>query len=197
MTETVAAPVANMVKKDSTTLMILGVVTIILGVLAMMAPLMAGIAIALSVGVLLIAAGIMRTIFAFKCKTWGKGILVFLLGLLTLVVGFYMVSRPGAALVTLTLFLAAYFVVDGIVEIVEAFDLKPIEGWGWMLFGGIVSILLGIMIWRQWPVSGAWAIGILFGIKMIFAGWAMVGIGTAGRSTAGAAEDAVEAATSE
>ena len=92
-----------------------------------------------------------------------------------------MVSRPGAALVTLTLFLAAYFVVDGIFEIIEAFDLKPIQGWGWMLFGGIVSILLGIMIWRQWPVSGAWAIGILFGIKLIFAGWAMVGIGTAGR----------------
>ena len=197
MTEAVAAPVANMVKKDSTAVMILGVITIVLGVLSMMAPLMAGIAVALSVGFLLILAGIMRTIFAFKCKSWGKGILVFLLGLLTLLVGFYMVSRPGAALVTLTLFLAAYFVVDGIFEIIEAFDLKPIKGWGWMLFGGIVSILLGIMIWRQWPVSGAWAVGILFGIKLVFAGWAMVGIGTAGRSAAGAAEDAVVAATTE
>jgi len=197
MTEEVAAPLANMVKKDSTVLIILGIVTVILGVLSMMAPLMAGIAVALSVGILLIAAGIMRTIFAFKCKSWGKGILVFLLGLLTLLVGFYMVSRPGAALVTLTLFLAAYFVVDGIFEIIEAFDLKPIKGWGWMLFGGIVSILLGIMIWRQWPVSGAWAVGILFGIKLVFAGWAMVGIGTAGRSVSGAAEDAVVAATTE
>jgi uncharacterized membrane protein HdeD (DUF308 family) len=186
-----------MVKKDSTTLMILGIVTVILGVLAMMAPFVTGVAVALSVGILLIAAGIMRTLFAFKCKSWGKGILVFVLGLLTLVVGFYMVSRPGAALLTLTLFLAAYFVVDGIFEIIEAFDLKPIQGWGWMLFGGIVSILLGIMIWRQWPISGAWAIGILFGIKLIFAGWAMVGIGTAGRSVAGAAEDVVEAASTE
>ena len=195
MTETVAEPLANMVKKDSTAVLILGILTVILGVLAMMAPLMAGVAVALSVGIILIIAGVMRTIFAFKCKSWGKGILIFLLGLLTLLVGFYMVSRPGAALVTLTLFLAAYFVVDGIFEIIEAFDLKPIEGWGWMLFGGIVSILLGIMIWRQWPVSGAWAIGILFGIKMIFAGWAMTGIGMAGRSAAGAAKDAVEAAS--
>ena len=193
MTEAVAAPVAKMVKKDSTALMIFGVITIILGVLAMMAPLMAGIAIALSVGVLLILGGIMRTLFAFKCKSWGKGVLVFLLGLLTLVVGFYMVSRPGAALVTLTLFLAAYFVVDGVFEIIEAFDLKPIQGWGWMLFGGVVSILLGIMIWRQWPFSGAWAIGVLFGIKLIFAGWAMVGIGGASRSMARDVEDAVEA----
>jgi len=100
------------------------------------------------------------------------------------------------ALATLTLVLAAYFVVDGIFEIIEAFDLKPIKGWVWMLFGGIVSILLGFMIWREWPFSGAWAVGILVGIKLIFAGWAMVGIGAAGRSVAGGAEEAVEGATS-
>ena len=163
----------------------------------MMAPLMAGMTVALMVGFLLVAAGIMRTVFAFKCKSWGKGILVFVLGLLTLLVGFYMVARPGLALVSLTLFLAAYFVVDGIFEIIEAFDLKPLKGWGWMLFGGVASILLGIMIWRQWPLSGAWAVGILVGIKLVFAGWAMAGIGVAGRSIAGAAEDAVEAAAGE
>lgn len=196
MAEAVAAPLANAVKKDSTMLMILGVATVILGIVAMMAPMITGIAVALMVGILLIAGGIARTIFAFKCKSWGKGILVFVLGLLTLLVGLYMVARPGVALATLTLVLAAYFVVDGIFEIIEAFDLKPIKGWGWMLFGGIVSILLGFMIWRQWPISGAWAVGILVGIKLIFAGWAMVGIGAAGRSVAGAAEEAVEDATS-
>ena len=197
MAEAVAAPVANMVKKDSTMVIVLGVVTVILGVLAMMAPMLAGAMVTLMVGILLIAAGIARTIFAFKCKSWGKGILVFLLGLLTLLVGFFIVARPGVGLLSLTLFLVAYLIVDGIFEIVEAFDLKPIRGWGWMLFGGIVSILLGIMIWRQWPVSGAWAIGILFGIKLVFAGFAMTGIGAAGRNLSGAAEDVVEAATSE
>ena len=197
MAEAVAVPLANAVKKDSTALLILGTVTVVLGVFAMMAPLMAGIAITLMVGILLIAGGIMRTLFAFKCKSWGKGILVFLLGLLTLLVGFYVVTKPGSALLSLTLFLAAYFVIDGIFEIVEAFDLKPLKGWGWMLFGGVVSMMLGIMIWRQWPLSGAWAIGVLVGIKLVFAGWAMVGIGAAGRSMAGAAEDAVEAAAGE
>ena len=186
MTEAVAAPLANALKKDSTAVLILGMVTVVLGVLAMMAPMVTGVAVAFMVGILLIGGGIMRTIFAFKCKSWGAGILVFLLGILMLLVGLYMIARPGAALATLTLFLAAYFAVDGILEIVQAFDLKPIQGWGWTLFGGIVSILLGVMIWRQWPVSGAWAIGILVGIKLVFAGWAMVGIGAAGRSVAGA-----------
>jgi uncharacterized membrane protein HdeD (DUF308 family) len=144
------------------------------------------------VGFLLILAGITRTIFAFKAQSWGKGILAFVLGLLTLLVGLAMVFRPVLGLTSLTLVLAAYFFIDGIFEIFEAFDLKPLKGWGWMLFGGIVSVLLGFMIWAQWPVSGAWAIGILVGIKLIFAGWAMVGIGAAGRSIAGTAEDVVE-----
>jgi uncharacterized membrane protein HdeD (DUF308 family) len=197
MAEAVAAPLANAVKKDSTALLVLGIITIIIGMAAMITPLVAGVAVALMIGVLLIGAGIVRTVFAFKCKSWGKGILVFLLGLLTLLVGLYMVANPGVALATLTLFLAAYFVVDGIIEIIEAFDLKPLDGWGWMLFGGIVSLLLGFMIWRQWPVSGAWAIGILVGIKLLFAGVAMAAMGWAGRSLVGAAEDAVEAIKSE
>jgi uncharacterized membrane protein HdeD (DUF308 family) len=192
MAEAVAAPLANAVKKDSTVLIVLGILTVILGVLAMMAPLLTGVTVALMLGFLLIAAGIMRTIFAFKAQSWGKGILAFVLGLLTLLVGLYMVFRPGAALATLTLVLAAYFFVDGIFEIFEAFDLKPLKGWGWMLFGGIVSIILGIMIWRGWPASSMWLVGILVGIKLIFAGWAMVGIGSAGRSIASAAEDVVE-----
>ncbi len=191
MAEAVAAPVAEMVKRDSTMLIVLGIITVILGVVAMIAPMIAGLTVALMIGMILIAAGIVRTVFAFKCKSWGKGILVFLLGLLTLLVGLYMVARPGVALVSLTLFLAAYFVVDGIFGIIEAFDLKPIKGWGWMLFGGIVSILLGIMIWRQWPISGAWAVGILVGVKLLFAGFEMTAIGTAGRSISSAAAKAV------
>ena len=195
MAEAVAAPVAKMVKKDSAMLIVLGVVTVIVGVLAMLAPMLAGAMVTLLVGLLLIAAGIARTIFAFKCRSWGKGILVFLLGLLTLLVGLFVAAKPAAGLLSLTLFLAAYLIVDGIIEIVEAFDLKPIQGWGWMLFGGIVSMLLGIMIWRGWPESSVLVIGILVGIKLIFAGWAMVGIGAAARGVASDAEDAVEAAT--
>jgi uncharacterized membrane protein HdeD (DUF308 family) len=193
MADAVAAPVAHAVKKDSTMLLVLGVLTVILGFLAMMAPMMTGMTVAVMIGFLLIMAGIARSIFAFKAKSWGKGIVVFLLGLLTLIVGFYMVTRPAVAAVSLTLFLAAYFIVDGIFEIIEAFDLKPIDGWGWMLIGGIVSILLGFMIWRQWPVSGAWAIGILVGIKLVFAGMEMAMLGLAGRKYSGKAEDAVEA----
>ena len=192
MAEAIAGPLAKGVKKDATTLIILGVLTVILGVLALISPMMAGMTVAVMVGILMIIGGIVRTVFAFKAQSWGKGILAFVLGALTLLVGLVMVFRPVLGLTSLTLVLAAYFLIDGIFEIFEAFDLKPLKGWGWMLFGGIVSVLLGFMIWRQWPVSGAWAIGILFGVKLIFAGVAMAAIGGAGRSLAGKAEDVIE-----
>jgi uncharacterized membrane protein HdeD (DUF308 family) len=80
-------------------------------------------------------------------------------------------------LASITLFLAAYFLVTGIVELVGAFQIRPAEGWGVMLFNGIVTLLLGIMIWRQFPLSGAWAVGILFGVKMILGGWSLIFMG--------------------
>lgn len=192
MAETIAAELAKGVKKDANKLIIFGILTIVLGVLAMGAPMMTGMTVSIMVGFLMIAAGVFRTLFAFSAQSWGKGVLAFVLGVLTILAGVWLLARPLQGVLTLTLILAAYFVVDGIFEIIEAFQLKPLQGWGWMLFGGIVSLLLGWMIWRQWPVSGAWAIGILVGIKLIFAGSSMFFIGMAGRTVVGAAQDAVE-----
>jgi uncharacterized membrane protein HdeD (DUF308 family) len=86
-------------------------------------------------------------------------------------------NQPVAGLATLTIILMSYLLATGLLEIIVAFQLKPADGWGLQLFNGIVTLLLGIMLWRQFPLSGAWAIGILFGIKMIFSGWALVIIG--------------------
>jgi uncharacterized membrane protein HdeD (DUF308 family) len=172
------------VKQNSGLVITLGVVMLIIGTLAMFSPLVAGLSIAITVGVLLILGGVSQLFFAFKAGSFGKGIWIFILGLLTVIIGIAMVSQPGAALATLTIFLAAYFIVEGIFEIIGAFQVKPIKGWGWTLFSGILSLLLGLMIWSQFPLSGAWAIGVLVGIKLIFSGWMMIAFGSAARSVA-------------
>ena len=182
-------PIAQAAKQGGGSMSVLGVVTIILGIVAMMAPFMAGMSIAVLVGIILVAAGIARMVWAFSAESFGQGLLKFALGGLTLLCGVLMLARPLFALGSLTLFLAAYFVVDGIFELVAAFRIKPAEGWGWLLFGGIVSLLLGIMIWRQFPVSGTWAIGILVGVKLLFAGMEMLTVGSVVRSAASAAAD--------
>lgn len=87
-------------------------------------------------------------------------------------------------LATLTLVLAAYLFVDGVFEIIWAFRLRPIKGWGWALSSGIASLVPGIMIWRQFPVSGMWAVGTLAGFHMIFAGSSLASLSRAARTDA-------------
>lgn len=170
--------------------MTVGILTIIAGFLALVAPLIAGLSIAIAVGVLLILAGVSRLFLAFRMGSFGHGLLVFVIGLLTIVAGGYMLGRPGMALATLTIFLAAYFVVEGVFEIIWAFRLRPIKGWGWTLFSGIVALALGIMIWRQFPVSGVWAVGTLVGVSLIFGGASLASVCGAARSAAKEAQPA-------
>ena len=161
-----------------------GIFIAIAGILALISPLVAGLSVAIAVGVLLIMSGVSRLFLAFKMGSFGRGLLMFLLGVLTLVAGGYMVSRPGMALATLTIVLAAYFIVDGVFEIIWAFKLRPIKGWGWTLFSGIAALVLGVMIWRQFPVSGVWAVGTLAGILLIFGGSSIASVCSATRSAA-------------
>jgi uncharacterized membrane protein HdeD (DUF308 family) len=93
------------------------------------------------------------------------------------VTGGFMMTQPVAGLASITLLLVAYLVAAGLGDLFVALQLRPADGWGLMLFNGIITLLLGMMLWRQFPLSGAWAIGVLFGIKMIFSGWALVFIG--------------------
>jgi len=173
---------AEVLKVDGKRITVLGVVAIILGVLAMLMPVLAGASVVLFLGVLVLAAGIVRMIWAFGSDSVGKGMLKFAVGVLTLLCGIVLLAHPLFASVVLTLVLAIYFVLDGIVEIVAGIKRRPALGWIWMLVGGIVSILLGVVIWRQFPLSGIWAIGILLGIKLLFVGFIMVTAGSVIRS---------------
>ena len=92
-----------------------------------------------------------------------------------------MVFRPGVGLATMTLMLGVYLLVDGIFGTVLAFQVKPEKGWGSMLFSAAMGVLLGIMLLKEWPVSGLWAIGTLVGVNLLFAGFSIISIGTAAR----------------
>jgi uncharacterized membrane protein HdeD (DUF308 family) len=186
-TETSGGPLIDALRQHAGWAVAIGVLLLILGLLSVASPLASGLAVTVSVGGLLIIGGAAKCLLAFRAGAFGRGLLVFLLGLLTLIVGGYMVSQPVAGLASITLFLAAYFVATGIVAAVVSFQLKPASGWGWMLANGVVTLLLGAVIWRQWPVSGAWAVGILFGVQLAMTGMALLTAGSAVRQlTAGA-----------
>jgi uncharacterized membrane protein HdeD (DUF308 family) len=164
--------------------MVFGIALVILGFLAILAPMFAGSMVSMLIGVLMVAAGIARLIWAFSAGSFGKGILTFLLGGLLILTGLVMLFRPGIGMATLAMILAIFFLADGIFEIVAAFKVKPEKGWGWLLFGGIVSIILAGLIFWQWPFSGMWAVGVLVGVKLLFAGFAIIALGSMGSSVA-------------
>jgi uncharacterized membrane protein HdeD (DUF308 family) len=159
-----------------------GWVTLIMGIFAVASPLVFGAAVVVMVAIVLVIAGIARVI----AGTQGEGFWSILFGALYVVVGLAIIGRPFLGLASLTMILIVYFMVNGIAEIFVAFQAKPNPGWGFVLFSGVISVVLACMIWNQWPLSGAWAIGIFVGIQLIFSGLTMITVGSAIKQAANA-----------
>ena len=168
-------------KKNSGVLIFLGVVEVIIGIMAMAAPAIAGGAVAVMIGVLLIFGGFTRLIGAFMADSFGAGALTFIWGLMMAGAGFYFMASPGLGMATLTLVIATVFFLDGILRVIMSFKMKPVGGWGWMLFGGIITLVAAIMIWRQFPLSGIWLVGTLLGINLLFSGITTISVASAAK----------------
>lgn len=177
------------VKQLSQRVLILGIVLAILGVICLIVPFQTGMAISVILGLFFIAGGAIRATFAFIGLTWGSTFLRFLFGALMVVIGFWMVINPEAGVQIMSIWLAVYFFVDGILGVIYSFQLRPIGGGSGVLLNGIMGIVLALMIWFQWPFSGDSAVGILIGIKLILDGGVLVSLGMAGRYLGSTAEE--------
>jgi len=187
-----ATSAAGEIKKSAGMLTVFGILMVVFGILAMGSPFVAGLAVVWYFGVMLVVGGIFRAIYAFKAQSLGAGIWAIAVGFLTIFAGFVMLGRPMMGLAVMTLILAVYFFIEGITEIIYAFQVKPEIGWGWALVGGIVSLALGVMIWRAYPAPATWLIGVLVGIHLLFHGLAMLGIGAAARAISSGIDKVVD-----
>lgn len=167
--------------KNAGWLVALGVIEIIVGVLAIFSPLAGGLAVTMFLGAALMVGGLARLFAAFGADSFGSGALASLWGLLVAVSGFYIFANPGLGLATLTLVVAMMFFASGLTQIFVSLKMRPASGWGWTLTGGIVTVLLAFMVWRQFPFSGLWLVGTMVGIHLIFAGMSTVTVGSAAR----------------
>jgi len=157
-------------------LMWLGIVLIVLGAVAILTPLMAGTAVVIVIGILLLMAGIGQIIQGWQAPSWSEKIIPLVLGGITTVAGTGVIGHPLFGLGFLTLLLIIFFVIEGIWQIIASFSYRPVSGWVWMLISGVISVALGILIWRQWPVSGMWAVGVLVGVHLLTTGISMMAI---------------------
>jgi uncharacterized membrane protein HdeD (DUF308 family) len=163
------------VQRHSGRFLTLGIVLIVLGTIGICAAEFLTLASVLFFGWLLMIAGAALAIHAFWASRWSGFFLQLFSGLLHLIVGWILVEEPGLGAVTLTLVFAISLVVQGTFRIASALSAR-VDGRGSLLLSGAITLVLGLMIWNQWPLSGLWVIGLFLGIDMVFYGWWMVSL---------------------
>ena len=154
-------------------MLILGVLLIALGAAAISAMFVATLASVLFLGILFLTGGLVDIVNAFSARRWRGFWVNLLVGILYLVMGFLMTQKPLASAAAFTLMIAAVLFVGGLFRIAITLT-ERFHGWVWSLINGVISVALGVMIWREWPESSFWVIGLFVGIDMLFAGWALV-----------------------
>jgi uncharacterized membrane protein HdeD (DUF308 family) len=175
---------SDLVRRASTLSILWGVSLICLGMLAVASPMVAAVAVNGLIAWLIVLAGVVHLVVAFHTREAGSLIWRLLVGLAYLCFGGYLIARPVAGVASLTLLLASLFLVEGIFNIILFFRAPSALRSSWILLDGIVTLLLGLMIYLQWPSSSAWAIGTLVGVSLIFSGVTRVMVSLAVRKAA-------------
>jgi uncharacterized membrane protein HdeD (DUF308 family) len=164
----------DVVRQASTLSIVWGVLLIVLGMAAVGSPFLAAVAVNVAIAWLIVLAGAVHLILAFRAHGAGSMIWKLLVGVAYVCFGFYVILHPVLAVASLTLLLASLFLIEGVLNIVLFAKMRSMGGSSWMLIDGIITILLGLLIYLQWPSSSAWAIGTLVGVSMILSGVARV-----------------------
>jgi uncharacterized membrane protein HdeD (DUF308 family) len=169
---------ATWIRKNWGWFLVFGIIQIIAGIFAVGFAFSATVASVAVIGVLLLVAAGAQMAAAIMARDWSGFFLFLLLSVLYGVAGFVTLLHPIAAAESLTLMLAALFVVGGVLRIVVAL-IERFPSWGWVLFNGVITVLLGIAIWQQWPASGLWVLGTFVGIDFIVNGatWSVLAVG--------------------
>lgn len=162
--------VVESVRHASTASIVWGVLLILLGMAAIGSPFLAALAVNGAIAWLIMLAGVVHLVLAVRTHGAGSMIWKLLVGVAYVCFGVYLVLHPLLGVTSLTLVLASLFLIEGVLDIVLFFRLRSLGGSSWVLVDGIITLLLGLMIYMQWPSSTAWAIGTLVGISLVFSG---------------------------
>ncbi len=177
-------------RSASTVSILWGVFLVILGIMAIGAPFLAAVAVNAVIAWLIIVAGIVHLVLAFHAHGAGSAIWRVLVGLAYLAFGGYMIVHPVLGVASLTLVLAALFVIEGVLNLMLYAKMRRLHGSSWVLIDGIITLLVGAMIYMQWPSSSVWAIGILVGVSLMISGATRIGMTLALRRAMSAPEGA-------
>ena len=172
------------VRQASTVSILWGILLIIFGAVAIAMPLLAAIALTGLIAWLIVLAGVVHLILGFRAHGTGNMIWKVLVGIAYMIFGVYLITHPVLGVASLTLLLASLFLVEGVLDIILFFSMRALRGSSYVLLDGIVTLILGLLIYAHWPSSTVWAIGTLVGVSMIISGLTRVMLSLAVRKAA-------------
>ena len=161
------------VKRYSLWYLIQGALLVVAGVLAIIYPIMSSVAVIIMLGWLLIISGVAQGISLVGARHVPHFWLQLISVILAFLIGFLFLRDPAQGLLTVTLLLIVFFMIEGISKIVFALTIRPFPYWGWVLASGLVGVLLSLVLWASLPVTALWLVGLLLGIQLISVGGAL------------------------
>lgn len=162
----------------------IGVLLVLLGMAAIAMPLFSTIAATIWIGWALLASGALMLLHALFAWRWPSSLWSILVALLYLSAGSYILYAPLTGALSLTFVMAALFIAEGFFEIIQAFRMRSVGGWGWVLFSGVAAVAAGVLIAMQLPGSAAWVLGLLFGVNLLSTGLSFIFVAQACRDGA-------------
>jgi len=159
-----------------------GILFTLLGMLAVAMPGISTLSTELFLGWLIFFSGIIQAYRTFKSRSSQGFYGSLLTSIIYVIFGILLVLKPIAGMISLTILLAVFFVLEGLSKIYLAFELRPLHQWGWFIVSGLLSFCMAIIIWAGWPMSAFWVLGLLVGINLIFFGITLLSFGWAAKN---------------
>lgn len=150
--------------------LLIGGLLIVLGIAAIALPVISTLFAETWIALILASAGVTKLVYAFRTRDQGGFTWKLLLGILYIATGVMLFIYPRTGILTLTLLLGSFLLTEGVFEIILAFRLRPHRNWVWELTNGLITLVLGGMVWFQWPFDAPWLIGTLVGASVLFTG---------------------------
>ena len=171
--EVMRSAMRDVIKRHSLWYLLQGGLMVLTGVVAFLFPVFSSVAVVLILGWLLIISGGFQAISLIGATNVPHFWLQLISVALSVVIGILFLRNPGQGLLTQTLLLIVFFMVEGMAKVIFALTIRPFPNWGWVLASGIVGVLLAIYLWSSLPITAAWLLGILVGIQLTSEGAAL------------------------
>ena len=161
------------VKRYSLWYLIQGVLLVVAGVLAIISPIIASVAIVFLLGWVLIISGVLQAVGLVGASNVPHFWLQLISAVLAILIGVLLLRSPDSGLLVMTMLLIVYFMVEGIAKVIFALTIRPFPNWGWVLASGVVGILLAFILWANMPLTASWVLGLMLGVLLVSEGSAL------------------------